>query len=460
MKSVKRITVLLLILTMLVSFCGCGNSAALPETTQAPTAPKPTAYRPPPLPPKTEPTEHPLKQEYKKDPTAFVSFSLGGTSYEYVPIEEMMEYESIYPDCHGTWFRDQLSEEDLCIYNALLYAMEHHRTWFEMYVEDNDKDFYYIRQSLSLDSPFLEQNKNDYGENISSQATNYRGERISFHVSQFIEKRLDMKLEALEKCRQIVRDMPAECKTQMEKAEYLYRYVCDNMEYVAYENMADNDYLYDAVIKGQSVCDGYSNMLNLLFNLAGIESYEAMGYNVKDFSTATEDELENAGGHTWVVAEIDGAYYNFDPTWEDTKQDQWPTDLVFFGFSDQLAPVKYIELDEQRPKCTDTSRDFAYADLVVDDVTSYSDVKKIAALVEERAAQSQYVTLIGVRNGVTDGSYSTFMRIFGNYNDQVIGLSATGRDFGTSSLLWLTAITEDQEATQPQETTQSQETAG
>lgn len=150
---------------------------------------------------------------------------------------------------------------------------------------------------------------------------------------------------------------------------------------------------------------------------------------MKDFSTATEEELKDPGGHTWVVAEIDGTYYNFDPTWEDTKQGRWPTDLVYFGFSDTLAPAKYIELEEQRPKCTDTSLDFNYADMVVDDITSYGNVKKIAALLEERAVKSQYITLIGVRYGVTDSAYSNFIQILGNYNDQVIGLSASSCDF-------------------------------
>ena len=62
----------------------------------------------------------------------------------YVPITELMEYESIYPKCNGTWFRDQLTGEDLLIYNSYLYALEHRYTWFKLYVEDSDKDFSYI----------------------------------------------------------------------------------------------------------------------------------------------------------------------------------------------------------------------------------------------------------------------------------------------------------------------------
>lgn len=452
MRQIKQSAILVVILLMAVLAFGCENAADVPDaTTAVPTAPKPTAYRPPPGPAWTEPSEHPLKDAYKADQKAFVVFDQEDTSvYEYVPIQEILEYESLYPECNGTWFRDQLSDEDKCIYNSFLYAMEHRCTWFELYVEDNDKDFYYVREALSLDSPFLEQNKNWYGEDIWSQATNYLGERISFHVSQFVKKRWDMKMEALEKCRQIVDEIPAECVTEFEKAAYLYRYVCENVKYVAYEKMADNDYLYDAVCKGETVCDGYSNMLNLLFNLAGIKSYEAMGYNIEDFEEATPEELENASGHTWVVAELDGKFYNFDPTWEDTKDESWSSDLIYFGFSDMLAPVKYLAVEEQRPKCTDTSRDFHYADLVVDNITNYSDVEKIVRILEERASRGEYVTLLGVRDGVGEGDFDSFGRIFSSYDPDIEGVSASGREVGKAALLWLT-VTNDA----PTETTEA-----
>ena len=332
MRRIGRTFGILLFVVILCVFSGCkhketmitSESTAISATEMtvtepAPKAKKPTPYRPEPRPDPTEPTEHPLKAAYKENKAAFVVFDSAKTQYVYVPVQEIMEYESLYPDCNETWFRDQLSGEDLCIYNSFLYAMEHCCTWFELYVEDNDKDFYYVREALSLDSPFLEQNANRY-DRFYANPTDYVGESISFSIPSFAEERWSMKMEALEKCREIVSNMPSEYSTQTEKAKYLYRYVCDNMKYVSYKNMADNDYLYDAVCKGESICDGYSNMLNLLFNLAGIDSCEAMGYSIEDVSTATEEELRNAFGHTWVVAQLDGQYYNFDTTWEDSKK--------------------------------------------------------------------------------------------------------------------------------------------
>lgn len=417
MKSVKSLLLGCMVFVISVAALGCRN-------TNTP-----------------QPTVDPVKEAYRADPAAYVVFERSTAPwYQYVTVEAIMNYQSQYPDCNNVWFRNQFSGEDLCIYNAYLYAMENRFINFELYVADNDKDFTYIREALSLDSPFLEQNFNKYGEHTWSLATNHIGERLSVRVEQFTQSRWDKKLEALEACRQIVLGIPETCVTQWEKAKYLYRYVCDHVEYVEYEKMADEDYFYDAVCKGQTVCDGYSNMLNLLFNLAGIESCEAMGQNIEDPSTATPEERENAGGHTWVVAKLDGQYYNFDPTWEDTKEGDYNGNLIYFGYSDQLAPVLYLDCEEMRPKCTDTSRDFLYADLIVDNITSTANVKKIANTMEQRFKEGKKTTAIGVTQIVTEKDYKQFSKKFGKYMKKVKKAEVSSVDYRDSSLFTLTAV--------------------
>lgn len=305
--------------------------------------------------------EEQLKEDYNNNPAAYVEFYRSTEpKYTYVSIEDILEYESLYSECTGTWFRDQLSGEDLCIYNSYLYAMEHRYIWFTIYVEDSDKDFSYIRDSVCLDSPFLAQNKNQLGEWSDKWPINYIGESIYISVEQFTESRWQRNMEALEKCKEIVTNIPDEYITKEDKMLYLYNYVCDNVEYVAYENMMDEDYLYDAVCKGETVCDGYSNMLSLLFNLIDVECTEAMGSDIEDISQATAEEIKNNPGHTWVVAKLNNTFYNFDPTFEDTDEEYSDDRLFYFGFSDNLLPVKYLTLDESRPKCLDTSRDYNY----------------------------------------------------------------------------------------------------
>lgn len=391
MKWLKNGLLLLLIFGMLAGIVGC--------TTQKPqvTVPQTTAQE------VTAPTKDPMKEAYKKDPAHFVEFTRSTQPRQhYVPFSELLEYETQYPDCNGTWFRDQLSGEDLIIYNSYLYALENRFIGFNLYVEDSDKDFSYIRELVSLDSPFLEQNYTHY-EHIWKRPINYIGKQISVSMEQFTDSRWEMKMEALAKCKQIVQNIPAEYQTQQAKMEYLYDYVCDNVKYVTYESMADESYFYDAVCKGETLCDGYSNMLSLLFRMIGVECCEVMGKGE-----------EGQDGHTWVVAKLGDVYYNFDPTFEDTSE--IPSEQrKYFGFSDDLVSMQITDYEEMRPKCTDTSRDFSYADMTVTSLTTWEEVKRIVSILEERLAAGKETTLIGVKAPVDSAQYDVFFDRFSVY---------------------------------------------
>lgn len=404
MKNIRKTVLILAGLLLLMHLCyGCVSEA--PPATEAP----------------TEPTVDPRIQAYKEDPTAFVKFSKSTGIREWVvPISDLMNYESMYPDCNGTWFRDRLTGEDLLIYNSYLFAMENGYIDFTLYVADSDKDFSYIREALSLDSPFLEQNFSEY-ETIFKQPINYRGKSIIVSIEQFTNARWEMKMEALDKCRKIVAGIPETCVTQTQKMEYLYEYVCDHVEYIEYEDMADEDYFYDAVCKGMTVCDGYSNMLNLLFNLIGVECCEAMGSNVEDFGEATEEEMANADGHTWVVAKLDGQFYNFDPTFEDTDGKEGTK--RYFGYSDDLVSVQFLDCEELRPKCTDTSRDFPYVDMILESTTDNNGIKSLAKLIGERAKKGEHETTVAVRKAVTEKEGKTFLQKVVNRTKSVQSIS-------------------------------------
>lgn len=390
MKQLKKGLLLLLALAVFTGFVGC---AFIPWDKLAQNIVQDIS----------EPTNDPIKEAYKSDPANFVKFSRSTEPYEqYISIQEMLEYKTQYPDCNGTWFRDQLSGEDLIIYNSYLYALENQFIHITLYVEDSDKDFSYIRELISLDSPFLEQNYNHY-EFVWKNPINYIGESISVSMEHFTDSRWKMKMEALDKCRQIVQNIPPEYETQQEKMEYLYNYVCDNVEYVAYENMADESYFYDAVCKGKTNCDGYSNMLSLLFHLIGVECCEVIAHGE-----------EGEAGHTWVAAKLNGVFYNFDATFEDSSELQ-TGDLIHFGFSDDLVSMNTLEHEEMRPKCTDTSRDFLYADITTNDLTDWSELKRIATLADEKLETGIDTFLIGVKSPVDSALFEQFTDWFFTY---------------------------------------------
>lgn len=414
MKWLKTTLLLLLVLCMLVTTSGCGLVEML-------TSIYTVMYDEP------QPTTDPIRKAYKQDPASFVVFNRSsGITEVLVPISDILQYQSQFSDCNSTWFRDQMTtEEDLTIYNSYLYALENRFIGFELYVEDNDKDFSYIREALSLDSPFLEQNYSSY-EFTHKWPTNYIGERIYCSMEQFTDSRWEMKMEALDKCRQIIENIPQEHTTQLSKMEYLYDYVCRHVEYVEYENMNDESYFYDAVCKGQTLCDGYSNMLSLLFNLIGVECCEAMGYD-------NEDEA----GHTWVVAKLDGEYYNFDPTYEDTKKEPYEP-WGYFGFSDDFLGVKISDHEQIRPKCTDTSRDFPYADVIVENLKDKKEIKKIVSITEKSAKKGDYSTWVAVRSAVDDKTFDRFSDKYFKYGKKAKRIEYSGYLKRNSALIEVT----------------------
>lgn len=428
----KRGMLLFLIACLLASCCGCFRAEEQPvETRPIITIPEPpsTQYVP-------EET-HPLSAAYKKQPNAYVSFTQTHRQPRevYVPVEEIMVYETQYPDCNGTWYRDQLQGEDRLIYNCYLYALEHCYLSFGVYVEDNDREFDYIREAVSMDTPLLEQNINQRGEWISDWPSDYWGEQLHISAEQFSVERWAKRMEALEKCRRIVAEIPAEY-TQLQKMEYVYRYVCDHVEYVEYESMRDEDYLYDAVIKGQTVCDGYSNMLMLLFRLIGVECCEAAGYDV---DLSLDEEYEDAGGHTWVMARMDGNWYHFDATFEDNRSDDLEWDNLYFGFSDRRLEKKFLECEDIRPKCTDLSRDFPTAELTLTDATDGAQVKQIVRLVEKRIEDGKVRITLGLHGTLTEETYNAMMKKYKKYATKAHSLEVSHVNLGDSTLIFLTA---------------------
>ena len=409
MKRWKMAAVLLLVL--LCCF-GCGKQE--PEETTA-AVKRPPRYLPT-EPAATEAMLPPVKEEwaekevYAADQAAYVVFSQALEPREvYVSREYILSYSSVFPECNGPWFRDQLTEEDRCIYNAYLYTMENQFTGFSLYVEDNDRDVLYLREAVSLGSPFMEQNTNRLGETKFTWPSDHLGERLGFGLDQFSEDRWNLKMEVLEKCREIVANIPQEYTTQEEKMEYLYRYVVDHVDYVMYEDMDDQNYLYDAVCRGQSVCDGYSNMLNLLFCLIGVESYEAMGSNYEDLTLLTPEELEEAAGHTWVVAKLGEHFYNFDPTYEDSEEGLGTGDLRYFGFSDDLLSVRYLNCEDLRPQCTDRARDSGFADVTVEDRENNDQIRAAALQLDYRMDDDQEISTILIPEIVTEKQIMGFM---------------------------------------------------
>ncbi len=139
--------------------------------------------------------------------------------------------------------------------------------------------------------------------------------------------------EALAEAQRIVDTVPKSAD-EVETALYLYKYLTDNVRY-DYDDYYINsswDLLYDALIRGKTVCAGYEEALYTLYNLAGIECFSVTG---GVYGTDLEDY---GGGHIWSIARLNGDYYEFDPTWDEGVD---PEHYRFFAVSTEEIQAYY-----------------------------------------------------------------------------------------------------------------------
>ena len=302
-----------------------------------------------------------LQEVYGNDAVAaaeaipYIGFSVEEEldQFEKKEASEFSQIENAAKTYSNDFFYKILSAEEQMIYNAYLYAMEH--GYMNVLIDEklatDSETLIYVLECLSCDSPLLEQNlryeltyfTSQYGVDILGvygESATFQG--ICIRVYNFAEELWAKKLQAIEEAKRIVEELPTNL-SQKEKAKELYSYIRENVKYKEYKKLQEmyvGNYLYDALIKKKSHCDGVTNALALLFKIANINSLE------KTYS-AGEDEV----GHTWNMFELDGNWYNADAVSnpKDKKSDKQHRLNLYFGFSDDLQ-IYTPDRSEQYPQ--------------------------------------------------------------------------------------------------------------
>ena len=267
--------------------------------------------------------------------------------------EELLAYQSPHHEWMTDQYKRQLSQEQTLIYQAILYASDQGFPYLDFPAEwaQEQENLWDIYSYVALDSPLVESNVRE------STWTAEKGS-IQLENPAFSEVFLNKKRQAVEKAETIVAAMPDSNRTSQEKARYLYDYLTAYCVYEEYEDAAScQSYLYDALCEGRSICDGFSNALSLLYQCASIESFEKMRLGTavtapeKDSST---DRIDRRRGHVWVSAEIEGVYYNFDPTFDIGEENVSRAALspLWFMFPDGDEEHKPVFGGGVLPACT------------------------------------------------------------------------------------------------------------
>ena len=72
------------------------------------------------------------------------------------------------------------------------------------------------------------------------------------------------------------------------------------------EGRAPGQTIDDVFLRSSAVCAGYSSAYQYLLQLMGIQCVQVRG-------------VADGVGHAWCIAQLDGAYYQIDPTWGDPQ---------------------------------------------------------------------------------------------------------------------------------------------
>ena len=93
------------------------------------------------------------------------------------------------------------------------------------------------------------------------------------------------------------------------------------------ENEKLNQSAYSALVKGKTVCAGYSRAFMYIMNKLGIRTYYITG--------------DSNGDHSWNIVELENEYYNVDLTWDAQKKISYR----YFNVPDSVFTKTHIRKD-------------------------------------------------------------------------------------------------------------------
>lgn len=193
--------------------------------------------------------------------------------------------------------------------------------------------------------------------------------------------------------------LAAGCTTDFEKVLWLHDWIVDNCYY-------DSTYRYysaeSVLVRGYSVCDGYSRALQVLLDAMGIQSTRATG-----------------GNHAWNVVKMDGKWYHVDPTWDDptnlTNADKIPKSgnerHYYIGVTDSAIRIDhtYTALESGANIVCDSYEDNYYIATGLAASWTYDCRTKLRSMISSRNRSEQTVLMSTTYledNGKTYRAYS------------------------------------------------------
>lgn len=132
--------------------------------------------------------------------------------------------------------------------------------------------------------------------------------------------------------------------TEMQKLQMIHDGVAAICEYSDGPFQSE---AYGCLVDGQAKCEGYAKALLYVARRAGINIMNVTG------------TIRNGENHVWNIAEISGAYYNIDLTWDDDEGYRGNVSHVCFAVPDSEFQDHRTDLTSYRPPaCEEDTRNY------------------------------------------------------------------------------------------------------
>ena len=153
--------------------------------------------------------------------------------------------------------------------------------------------------------------KFQYKDCVAERSLGNGVETLTFHVRY--NSTLEQEQEVDAEVSSILDKLDLEGKSDYEKIRAIYSYVRNSTDYdlTQYDDNNVKRTAYSALVKGETVCQGYSLAMYRLLLESGVDTRIVYGLGVP--------KLGPSGAHSWNIVQCNGDYYYMDSTWDDMR---------------------------------------------------------------------------------------------------------------------------------------------
>ena len=266
--------------------------------------------------------------------------------------QEIAEFKTLL-DENTYYYYNQLDDVDKEVYVTLYSALMSFDD--SVILPTDEQTLNKLYTAVLYDNPHIFWVEHDYSYVINEFSIkftpSYRYEEVEV---QTISNQIEDKINE-------ITDVADDYSSDYEKELYIHDYVCNN---TVYDENVDGDSVYDVLINGKAVCEGYSKAVQILLDALDIDNYLVVGESV------FEGEL---GPHMWNVVTIDGLNYHLDSTWNDSDEDNG-IHYFYFNVTDEVISEDHFSLSPADNNCISEIANYhTYNNLVFDSFNGFDE---------------------------------------------------------------------------------------